>query len=392
VKAVAARRWPVGIVSPDIRRSDVRPSSGSSDIIYSVPDAQSSTKLMSAGPQNPVMTDKTDSSGSTDGLDPADAFSLLGDATRLEIVTALHDGSVEPPVRFSTLYDRVEVADSAQFNYHLKRLVPHFVSKVEDGYELTAAGRRLARAVTAGTDTRSPRLDPFEIDGRCYACGATALRASYANERFAIDCRECGEAVLDVRAPPTLVRGRDPEAVVAAFDDWSRMQAEQARRGVCPDCGGPVEPSVTEPDADAIDHELLAAFDCGVCGRRAVTSFGGLAYRHPAVEEFHRERGASLHDRPYWKSASTSRATTSGSSRATRGGSGCRSSPTASSTPEGPSGRPRRGTRNPTTPSLRAGTERTSNRSGRPSRTNWSSAGTNSTTASSPRSTGGPCC
>lgn len=185
-------------------------------------------KLMSVEPQEPVMTDQPDESASNDGLDSAEAFSLLGDATRLEIVSALHDDSTEPPVRFSTLYDRVDISDSAQFNYHLKRLVPHFVSKTEDGYELTSAGRRLARAVAAGTYTDAPQLDPFEIGGICYACDAAALWASYEDERFATEGRNCGESVLDVRTPPTVVRGRDPEEVVAAFDLWSRMGVEQA--------------------------------------------------------------------------------------------------------------------------------------------------------------------
>ena len=247
------------------------------------------------------MTDQPDESAASAGLDSADAFSLLGDATRLEIVTALHEDARDAPFRFSALYDRVEVADSAQFNYHLKQLRPHFVSKVEDAYELTAAGRRLARAVTAGTYTDSPRLEPFEIDGRCYACGATALWASYEDERFAVECRNCEESVLDVRAPPTVVRGRNPEEVVAAFDRWSRMGIEQARRGICPECGGPTEPTITGPTSDALDFEVLPAFDCTVCGRTAMTSFGGLAALDPAVEEFHRERGASLQERPYWE-------------------------------------------------------------------------------------------
>jgi len=250
------------------------------------------------------MTDTADEPHETEasGLDSADAFSLLGDQTRLRIVSVLHDDQADAPIQFSALYERVDVGDSAQFNYHLKRLTPHFVTKVGDGgYELTAAGRRLARAVAAGTYTDSPHLDPFEIDGTCYACGERALRAAYADETFAIDCRACGETLLDVQAPPTVVRDREPRAVVDAFDRWSRAQVRQATRGVCPDCGGAVEPSVMESEREAIEFEHLAAFDCRVCGRRAVTSFGGVASRTPEVEQFHRRRGASLRERPYWE-------------------------------------------------------------------------------------------
>lgn len=256
---------------------------------------------MPVGVESPAMTHETDESGEATGLDSAEAFSLLGNATRLEIVDLLSDGGVEPPVPFSELYDRVGLTDSAQFNYHLKKLRPHFVSKTDEGYALTSSGRRLARAVTAGTYTDVPERDPFEIEGACYACGGAALWASYADERFTIECRDCGETVLRVRVPPTVVRGRDDDALADAFDRWSRMQAEQAQRGVCPDCGGAVEGTVTEPTGETIEFDAAAVFDCTVCGLSAMTSFGGIAYGHPAVEAFHRRRGESLRDRPYWE-------------------------------------------------------------------------------------------
>lgn len=246
------------------------------------------------------MTDGTDSDKGR-AVDPADAFSLLGDETRLEIVAALQDASPDTPVQFSTLYDRVDLRDTAQFNYHLKRLRPQFVSRSDDGYDLTEAGRRIARAIAAGIYTDAPRIEPFEIDGRCYACDDDALWASYEDERFVIDCRGCGELVLKVSVPPSVVYGRDPEDFLEAVDDWSRLQVEQARRGVCPDCGGAVDPSVTERVHETIPFDAVARFDCTVCGRRVMTSFGGLAYRHPAVRAFHRRRGELLEERPYWE-------------------------------------------------------------------------------------------
>lgn len=260
---------------------------------------------MTIAVERAVMTHEPDESDEApeeaSGLDTAEAFSLLGNATRLGIVSLLHDEAVESPATFSALYDRVDLTDSAQFNYHLKQLVPHFVSKSEEGYQLTSAGRRLARAVTAGTYTDVPQLDPFEIEGACYACGEAALRASYENERLTIECGDCEETVLEVRVPPTVVRGRDPDDITDAFDSWSRMQAKQAQRGVCPDCGGAVESSVTDQTIDTIRLDAVAVFDCTVCGLSAMTSFGGLAYQNPTVEAFHRRRGESLRDRPYWE-------------------------------------------------------------------------------------------
>lgn len=82
------------------------------------------------------MTD--DDAGS--GLAPGEAFAALGNETRLEILRAL--GDVERPLSFSALHDRVEMQDSSQVNYHLDKLVGHFVGKSEEGYSLTRAGRR----------------------------------------------------------------------------------------------------------------------------------------------------------------------------------------------------------------------------------------------------------
>lgn len=237
-------------------------------------------------------------------LETADVFSALGNETRLAIVSVLHGETPETPAQFSTLYDRIDVDDSARFNYHLKQLVPHFVSKSDDGYELTAAGRRLARAVTAGTYTESPTVEPFGVDGRCYACGAKELRGEYAEEAFRIDCDGeggCGESILRVHVPPTLVRDRDPEDLVDAFERWSSYQIEQARNGICPECGGTVRPRVREEVDDRIPFEAVAEYACTVCGRRAVTSFGAVAYRHPDVQGFHERREASLEESRLWE-------------------------------------------------------------------------------------------
>lgn len=244
--------------------------------------------------------------GSPDGNavaspEAADVFSALGNETRLAIVSVLHGETPGLPVQFSTLYDRVDVDDSAQFNYHLKQLVPHFVSRGDEGYELTSAGRRLARAVAAGIYTESPSVDPFDVDGRCYACGEDELRGKYDDEVFSIECDACEESILQVRVPPTLVRDREPEELVDAFERWSRYQVEQARNGICPECGGTIQPKVRDDVDDRIPFEAVAEYTCTVCGRQVVTSFGSIAYRHPDVQGFHERREASLSDRRLWE-------------------------------------------------------------------------------------------
>lgn len=238
------------------------------------------------------------SGGAEAARDSAAVFSLLGDERRLKIVAALHEGA---PLSFSELYERVSFDDSGQFNYHLSQLRPHFVTKRDGAYVLTAAGQRIARAVAAGFYTDAPEVPPFAVDGECTVCGESSLVASYADERVAIECAACGEPVLRVSVPPSLFRERDPEAALEAFERWSTSQVSQAREGLCPDCGGWIERAVTWTPPEETPFSVLPTFNCGVCGRRVVTSFGALAARDPRVQAFHERHGVNLDDRHYWE-------------------------------------------------------------------------------------------
>jgi hypothetical protein len=254
--------------------------------------------LLSWGPGDTVMSDRPPDDSS---LDPAGVFALLGDQTRLGIVTALYDVSLETPAAFSAVYDRIDMRDTAQFNYHLDRLVPHFVSKTDDGYELTERGKRIARVIVAETLTGGPADGPFDLEGECYACGAAALQGTYEDERFGVTCTACDVVLPSAPVPPSVVRPREPDAVGAAVDRWARAQVDLAARGSCPTCGGPVEPLLVEDASYGVDFDVLAAFECRACSRRTTTTFGALAIRHPAVRAFHRRRGADLADRRYWE-------------------------------------------------------------------------------------------
>jgi len=233
-------------------------------------------------------------------LDAADAFSLLGDSVRLDIVRVLWEAGRGNAVPFSELYDRVDVSDTGQFNYHRQQLVPHYVRKSEDGYRLTQAGERVARAVNAGIYTENTEMEDFDVRGPCYDCGSGNLRGEYVGGRFRIDCRDCDNRVLNVGVPPSAARGRDPPEFVDAYEVWARTRTEQAKRGVCPVCSGPMEPGRSEPIRDTVDVDVQAVFDCAVCDRRVVSSFGTLALWHEDVESFLREREASLLEQPYW--------------------------------------------------------------------------------------------
>lgn len=251
------------------------------------------------------MPDPTDDTGDDSTSDAAmtdavDAFATLGHPLRLAVVTTLQERSASAPLAFSALYDAVDADGSAKFNYHLGELREGFVAKTDEGYVLTAAGERLARAVLAGRFADAPTLDPFDLAGACGECGERALVGAYEDEQVHVECGACGHAVLSVAVPPSVVRGRDPETFAAAFDEWSRSQVAQATRGLCPDCGGAVEPLVQTETQASTRFDVLARYRCTVCSRLVVTSVGAVAATHPAVEGFHRDRGDPLADHPYW--------------------------------------------------------------------------------------------
>ena len=91
---------------------------------------------------------------------PADAFALVGNETRAEILRVLGE---EPwaGLSFSELRSRVDPdLDSGQFNYHLQQLVGQFVRHTDDGYEMRPAGVTLYRTIRAGIFSRTATVDP----------------------------------------------------------------------------------------------------------------------------------------------------------------------------------------------------------------------------------------
>jgi len=80
-----------------------------------------------------------------------DAFQALASDVRLAVLVHLLRADHAPT--FSELQSAAGSDSSAGFAYHLRQLDGRFVRKVGEGYELTAAGRRAAEAVLAGTFT-----------------------------------------------------------------------------------------------------------------------------------------------------------------------------------------------------------------------------------------------
>ncbi|TYL38401.1 transcriptional regulator [Natronococcus pandeyae] len=234
----------------------------------------------------------------TDCLEPADAFALIGNETRLAILEALWAAD-DRPVSFSDLRREVGMRDSAQFNYHLQKLTDHFVTQREDGYTFKHAGEKVVRSVIAGSFNQHPTLEPFPVEGECFDCGGS-LQAVYEDERLGIDCADCGQCHGEYAFPPGGLNDRTHDEIADAFDQRVRHLHCLAADGVCPECNGRMETRIVETGDCCLGVDVRVDHECAQCGHALCSAAGLRLLDHSAVVRFHDERGVSLDERPYW--------------------------------------------------------------------------------------------
>lgn len=241
-----------------------------------------------------------DDSPVAETVGPEEAFSVLSDATRIEILQALWEA--DRAVSFSELRETVGVADSGQFNYHLDRLTDQFVRKTDDGYALAAAGIRVVGAILGGAYTMEGSTDPITLEEPCPNCGSE-WTYRYEDEFAQLDCEACPVTVRYPIPPGTFV-GADPAEMPERSERYLRALIERLRNELCPYCDSEIRPQVTirSPPEDADDRvEMpLVEYDCLRCAGDIVTDLGTPLLDHPAVVGFHYERGIDVREPAFW--------------------------------------------------------------------------------------------
>lgn len=213
-------------------------------------------------------------------LSPDEAFALVADETRLEILRTLAESG--EALAFSTLFERSDYETRSNFSYHLDRLEGHFITRTDDGYVLRQTGRRILEAVIAGTITENLVVEREPIDEACPFCSAP-IEVSYQQERVEMFCTECpgffrqadsGEAYASefgtlghIHLPPAGVPGRTPAEMHHAAIAWSNLELLGISTGICPRCSGSIEHAVAACD----DHDADGV--CGQCDRRYAILF-----------------------------------------------------------------------------------------------------------------------
>ncbi len=219
---------------------------------------------------------------STDGeteagtLSPDEAFSVLGNEARLEVLRTL--AVDDDPLTYAELYERVDYDDPSNFSYHLDKLVGHFVRKTDDGYYLYDAGRRVVEAVVSGAVADDTVVEPTEAEKSCPFCGAP-VAVGFHHGRVEQSCTECpgflrfadsgGRRFTEYGSlgyfllPPAGVEGRSPQAMLEAAWTWRHADFLTDSAGVCSRCAAPLETTVEV----CADHDAGDGI-CDACGAR----------------------------------------------------------------------------------------------------------------------------
>lgn len=211
-----------------------------------------------------------------DARTPVDAFDVLAEETRWDIVTELaahrRDNWQPRGLAFADLRRAVGVDDAGRFNYHLEQLVGQFVNKADGEYILTNEGLSLVGDVLAGAYDTAERTRSERTDHSCPQCART-LSAIYELGYLRLECPSHG-VLTGAVIPKRPALERPIEDVLALAGRRVRSQLADSRAGICPHCRGPTDSSLasvapTYPHrsmSETADSRAYVAFDCVECG------------------------------------------------------------------------------------------------------------------------------
>lgn len=214
-----------------------------------------------------------------DGLQPDEAFAVLGNEIRLDIVRVLwhadaaheyDDGSDSAEtMSYSKLRQQVGIDDNGKFNYHLSELAPHFIRQTDNGYRLSGAGKQIARTVIAISGTE-PLDFSAELEEDCPLCEAP-MTATYEDQWLRVRCTECDGLFGDQAPAGTLfltnfptagLTDRSSDEVLAAGLYRCALDITYMMYGVCRECAGMISSSVSVCDT----HDSQGNQPCATCG------------------------------------------------------------------------------------------------------------------------------
>jgi DNA-binding transcriptional ArsR family regulator len=225
-------------------------------------------------------------------------FGLLSNDLRVDIVQTL--GEAREPLSFSSLREIVDERDSGKFNYHLRKLVGHFVTQDEEGYQLSIAGEQMYGAMLSGAYTADATIEPFEFDGPCPLCGNDVLVARYADETVNMHCPNCEDWYNEFQFPPGSLHEFERPELPTAFDRWMRTTLQTFLHGLCTNCGGRVDAGLELTNEDD-PLPIRATYECGRCGEELQASPSLPVFYQSSTVSFFDRHGVDVFQDPTWQ-------------------------------------------------------------------------------------------
>lgn len=208
-------------------------------------------------------------------LAPDDAFSLLGNDIRIDILQALWDAFESGPrdneLSYSELFEQIDYHDTGNFTYHLEKLTGPFIRQTDQGYELKQTGINVVRAVVSGAVLDDPEFDPTTVDFACPICEAP-VEITYSDEFMKFLCTECeggrrwkdeSGLLFGALTPPVGVEQRTIEEASRSAVAYSLHEIFAFHNGICPHCSSPPETTLNV----CHDHDPGEGTLCQSCNR-----------------------------------------------------------------------------------------------------------------------------
>jgi hypothetical protein len=233
-------------------------------------------------------------------IEPHEAFALLSDANRFDIIRVFAEAP-QDSLSFNELYGRSKFSDSGQFNYHLKQLTGPFIRKTEDGYRLRHAAEITYRLAVSGWLSDRGEAQITTVDTNCPQCGCEKLTAAYEGDRFWIRCEDCGRRATVGPFPPQALRNHDADRVAAVFDRYTMGLVVRAGENVCPWCASPLTASLEHEEPGWPTVEWVIRRCCSHCRGWIHTRLYDLVRLHPAVIAFYYEHGVDIFGSSFWE-------------------------------------------------------------------------------------------
>lgn len=243
----------------------------------------------------------TDQRPADEAAAPENAFTLVGNEIRAEMLRVLADAG---ELSFSDLRAQTDPdLDPAQLNYHLQQLVGPLVKKTDSGYQLHAAGYRVNRALQAVTFPQQDRR-AVEAGFDCHHC-QTPVEAVFDSGFITVQCSDCDYEYFTDIVEPSLEAVEDDRAAFAHISAYAQHKVLGYARGLCPLCGNAVETRMLLPDHVSLPkrrHRNMSVYrSCEHCVTGADLTVGMALLTDHGLRTFCAEHGVDVLSTPYWE-------------------------------------------------------------------------------------------